>query len=120
MGQELRWTVVPAGPRRHDAVATTPHLLVCIGPNCAARGSGEMFSEVWAALERDQLAYYKSAGSVRCSATGCLGACAEGPTVASYPRHGEPLWWVAMTAKATVEVALALHNQVVNEQEPPA
>ena len=104
---------MPAGPRRHTAVATTPHLLVCIGPNCTARGAGELFSKVWSALERDQLAYYKSGGTVRCSASGCLGACAEGPTVASYPRTGEPQWWVGMTAEATVALAAELQADAV-------
>ena len=104
---------MPAGPRRHTAVATTPHLLVCIGPNCTARGAGEMFSKVWSALEHEQLAYYKTGGTVRCSASGCLGACAEGPTVASYPRTGEPQWWVGMTADATVALAAELQADAV-------
>ena len=72
-----------------------------------------MFSKVWSALEHEQLAYYKTGGTVRCSASGCLGACAEGPTVASYPRTGEPQWWVGMTADATVALAAELQADAV-------
>ena len=96
--------------RPHDVAAPTPHLLVCTGPNCAARGAGAMFSAVWAGLERDHLAYYKTGGSVRCTATGCLGACSEGPTVAAYGNDGTAQWWVAMTADATIALAAELHR----------
>ncbi len=104
-------------PRPLDVVATTPHLLVCIGPNCSARGAGEMFSQIWAGLERDGLAYYKATGSVRCTATGCLGACADGPTVASYPASGPPQWWVAMTADESLALARRLHEGTLQEPE---
>lgn len=76
-----------------------------------------MFSKVWAAMERDQLAYYKTSGTVRCSASGCLGACADGPTVASYPRQGSPQWWVGMNAESTIALAAELHAQAVNAPE---
>jgi (2Fe-2S) ferredoxin len=104
-------------PRAHDAVATTPHLLVCTGPNCAARGAGALFSNVWTALEREGLAYYKTGGSVRCTASGCLGACAEGPTVAAYPAQGEPQWWVGMNLDATVALANELHRRATESPE---
>lgn len=105
-------------PRPHDVVATTPHLLVCIGPNCSARGAGEMFSQIWAGLERDGLAYYKSTGSVRCTASGCLGACGEGPTVAAYPNTGPPQWWIAMTVDETLALARRLHDSTAQSAEP--
>lgn len=109
-----------SSPRPHDVVATTPHLLVCIGPNCSARGAGEMFSKIWAGLERDGLAYYKSTGSVRCTATGCLGACGEGPTVAAYPTTGPPQWWIGMTVDETLALARRLHNGTTPNAEPPS
>lgn len=104
-----------AEPRRVDAVATTPHLLVCIGPNCAARGAGEMFSKVWAGLESEHLAYYKTGGTIRCTASGCLGACESGPTVAAYPVSGEPQWWGRMTDSATLALAHTLHDDASGE-----
>jgi (2Fe-2S) ferredoxin len=76
-----------------------------------------MFSAVWAGLERDQLAYYKTGGSVRCTATGCLGACSEGPTVAAYSRDGSAQWWVEMTAEATIELAADLHRKHTSPKE---
>lgn len=77
-----------------------------------------MFSQIWAGLERDGLAYYKSTGSVRCTASGCLGACGEGPTVAAYPNIGPPQWWVAMTVDETLALARRLHDTTAERAEP--
>ncbi len=77
-----------------------------------------MFSKIWAGLERDGLAYYKSNGSVRCTATGCLGACGEGPTVAAYPNTGPPQWWIGMTVDETLALARRLHDGTTPNAEP--
>ncbi len=80
-----------------------------------------MFSKTWAALEREGLAYYKSNGSVRCTATGCLGACGEGPTVAAYPSGGPPQWWIGMTVEETLALARRLHTDAaLNPETSPS
>lgn len=68
---------------------TAAHLLVCVGPRCVERGSRELHARLWNALETESLAYYKSGGSVRMTATDCLGACESGPTVACYARRSD-------------------------------
>jgi (2Fe-2S) ferredoxin len=102
-----------------ETAITTPvaaHLLVCIGPSCAERGSRSMLADTWSTLEREDLAYYCSGGTIRLTATDCLGACAQGPTVMAYVRdrtdptimHEEP--YVAMTAASTATLARRCHG----------
>lgn len=68
---------------------TAAHLLVCVGPRCAERGSRDLHARLWDVLEAESLAYYKAGGSVRTTATDCLGACESGPTIACYARRSD-------------------------------
>ncbi len=60
-------------------------MLVCVDGRCAAKGSEGLYARLWSLLEENSLAYYKSGGSIRLTASSCLGACDYGPTVATYP-----------------------------------
>jgi (2Fe-2S) ferredoxin len=99
---------------------TRAHLLVCTGTDCAARGGRELFARSTAALERDGLAYYKTGGGVRLTESGCLGACAHGPTVAAYHDRGDgslaQAWYAGMDETKVLELARALDGR----RDPPA
>jgi (2Fe-2S) ferredoxin len=74
-----------------------------------------MFQEVWDALDREKLAYYRTGGSVRLTETGCLGACDLGPTIACYTANPQDArldqqWRVNMTAEKIVELARSVHQ----------
>lgn len=94
------------------------HLLLCTGPRCSRRGSGRVFEDAWSALEARALAYYKRGGTVRLTASGCLGQCSHGPTLVAY--HGDAqgrlseAWYVGIDAPALLRIARALHDG-----EPP-
>jgi (2Fe-2S) ferredoxin len=75
-----------------------------------------MFQEVWDALDREKIAYYRTGGSVRLTETGCLGACDLGPTIACYLANSDPAsnvltqtWRVNMTAEKIVGLARSVH-----------
>ena len=94
---------------------TAAHLLICVGPRCVANGSAQLFSEIWDALESEQIAYYRTGGSVRLTDSGCLGACELGPTVACYYRGSETAqltatWRVRMTFDSTLALARSVHR----------
>ena len=86
---------------------TRGHLLVCTGPSCAARGARELFERLWLRLELEQLAYYRSGGSIRLTECGCLGACSYGPSVTCYTAGGEA-WYAGMDEELTVGIARAI------------
>jgi (2Fe-2S) ferredoxin len=105
-------TIPPPGIPKTD---TSAHLLVCVGPRCTGRGARPMFQEVWDALDREKIAYYRTGGSVRLTETGCLGACDFGPTVACYTAKAntpslDQVWRVNMTAEKIVELARSVHQ----------
>ncbi len=92
---------------------TSGHLLVCQNNNCRARGADLLFVALQRALENERLAYYKTGGSLRFTATGCLGACSHGPIVACYrEREGrlEQGWYEAVTFPLAMRVARAMHE----------
>jgi (2Fe-2S) ferredoxin len=94
---------------------TAAHLLICVGPRCAANGAALMFQEVWESLDAEKLAYYRTGGSIRLTESGCLGACDFGPTVACYHRSSATdatmaqTWRIRMTTETTVSLARAVH-----------
>lgn len=92
---------------------TRAHLLLCTGPSCRRVGSAELFAHATAALEAHGLAYYASGGSLRFTESGCLGACASGPTVAAYYADGATLaqaWYAGMDREELLALAQALHD----------
>lgn len=97
------------GPRLFP---THGHVLVCTGPSCGARGARALFAELWAALERERLAYYTSGGRVRLTESGCLGACAHGPNLAVYRRDAggalEEAWYAGVDAASARAIAHAV------------
>lgn len=94
--------------------ATRAHVLLCTGPRCARAGSRRVLEQVTNALERTSVAYYKDGGSVRLTESGCLGACAYGPTAVAYHADGagglSEAWYVGMDAPRLVRLATALHR----------
>jgi (2Fe-2S) ferredoxin len=69
---------------------------------------------LWDDLEQEKLAYYRSGGSIRLTASSCLGACDFGPTVAVYAANGgsvTPSWHYEMTEESTMAMLRRLHNE---------
>lgn len=87
---------------------TSGHLLLCQNQNCRARGADLLLLALTRALEKEGLAYYKAGGSVRLTATGCLGACQFGPVLACY-RPPEEAWYEAVDLPLALRVARAVH-----------
>ena len=98
---------------------TRAHLLVCVGPQCGKRGSREVLARANAELEAGKLAYYTEGGSIRLTATSCLGACAHGPNLTAY--YGDTggslaeAWYAGVDSAGVKEIAEALHEG----REPP-
>lgn len=100
---------------------TSGHLLLCLNNNCRARGADLLHVALTNALENHKLAYYKTGGSLRFTATGCLGACGYGPILACYrERDGtlEEAWYENVTFGLALKVAKAVHEgeELPNEQ----
>lgn len=118
-------TVPPFGIPKTD---TSAHVLICVGPRCTERGARTIYQEVWAAFEKERLAYYQSGGSVRLSEAGCLGACEFGPTVACYSSTGlrnetggellTQTWRVDMTTDRIVDLARSIHDGARDHTTP--
>lgn len=68
---------------------------------------------LWNGLERERLAYHTSGGSLRLTASGCLGACQFGPNLTCYRKRDDGLleeaWYAGMDSSRCMEVARALH-----------
>jgi (2Fe-2S) ferredoxin len=93
---------------------TRGHLLLCQGPNCQARGARLLHTALWNALEKGALAYYKTGGTVRLTESGCLGACAAGPTLCVYRERGGSLeqgWYGAVDFTLARRVAQAVQDE---------
>jgi len=94
--------------------ATRAHVLLCTGPRCSMAGSRQLLAEATTELERRRVAYYRDGGTVRLTETGCLGACAFGPTVAAYYAGSDgkitEAWYVRMDREKVVALAEALHR----------
>ena len=106
-------TTGPTSPQPKH-FATRGHLLVCQNTNCQARGSGPLYRALWNALERDNLAYYKSGGSLRLTESGCLGACQFGPVMACYRTRGgelEQAWYAGVDVPLARAVAQAVQDE---------
>ncbi len=91
---------------------TSSHLLVCQNGSCKARGADLLYQALWKALERESLMYYKSGGSVRLTASGCLGACSYGPTLCVYRERAGALeegWYAAVDVPLALQIARAAH-----------
>lgn len=94
--------------------ATRAHILVCVGPQCSKRGSRELLARGTAALEKEHVVYYKTGGTVRLTATSCLGACAYGPNVTAY--YGDEAgqlreaWYAGVDDGRLSRIAKALHE----------
>jgi (2Fe-2S) ferredoxin len=100
---------------------TRAHVLLCTGPRCSRVGSRRVLEQANADLERTGFAYYKDGGSVRLTESGCLGACAHGPTAVAYyaASNGSGLreaWYVGMDRGRVARLVAALHEG----HEPPA
>jgi len=93
---------------------TRAHLLLCTGPDCARRDALSLLAACTQSLERLSLVYYKTGGSVRLTASGCLGACAYGPNVTAYYARGDgalaQAWYAGVTHDDVVALAQALHD----------
>ena len=94
---------------------TRAHVLLCTGPRCSRAGSRRVFEQATVDLERSAIAYYKEGGSVRLTESGCLGACAYGPTAVAY--YGAPAggglreaWYVGVDRGRLGRLARALHQ----------
>jgi (2Fe-2S) ferredoxin len=94
--------------------ATRAHLLVCVGPQCSKRGSRELLARATSHLETQKLAYYKEGGSIRLTATACLGACAHGPNLTAYFGDASgtlcEAWYSGVDDKRLSAIASALHE----------
>ncbi|MFC4455869.1 NAD(P)H-dependent oxidoreductase subunit E [Deinococcus sonorensis] len=93
---------------------THGHLLLCQHVNCEARGARLLYSALWNALDRERLAYFKSGGTVRLTASGCLGACSFGPVLCVYRERAGQLeegWYAAADLPLALQVARATHEQ---------
>ena len=101
--------------------ATRAHILVCVGPQCGKRGSRELLTRATSELEKAHVVYYKSGGTVRLTATSCLGACAHGPNVTAY--YGDDAgqlheaWYAGVDDTRLCTLARALHE---GEEAPTA
>jgi len=94
---------------------THGHLMLCQNTNCVQRGADHLRRVLGAALEREHLMYYKTGGTLRYTASGCLGACSSGPILACYhQREGqlEQAWYYGVTLPLALEVARAVQSGV--------
>ena len=100
---------------------TRAHVLLCTGPRCSRAGSKRLLDDTTVALERSGVAYYKDGGSVRLTESGCLGACAYGPTAVAYfgTEAGalSEAWYVGMDQRRLVRLATALHEGAAPPKE---
>lgn len=92
------------------------HLLVCTGPQCAARGGQSVFRATEHALEANHLVYYRRGGVLRLTESGCLGGCQHGPVACLYLR-GETDG--AFFHSFSVDTALAIGFAVQNDAPVP-
>lgn len=85
------------------------HVFVCTNERpasdprgcCKARGSEEVLAALKKAVKEKGLA-----GKVRANASGCLDACAQGPSVVVYP---DGVWYGGKLAQAEVEELVVSH-----------
>ncbi len=94
--------------------STHGHLMLCQNTNCVQRGADHLHRVLTVALEREHLMYYKKGGTLRYTASGCLGACSSGPVLACYRQRDGQLeqgWYYGATLPVALEVARAVHNE---------
>lgn len=73
------------------------HVLICRGPDCAARGAQDVYTAVAAAAERNGLHEEVTQGQ-----SGCVGpVCGQGPVVCCYPSGA---WYVAVSPDDAEEI----------------
>ncbi len=91
---------------------TRAHLLLCTGSSCRQRGAQELLAGLRVELESRFWAYYRAGGNLRLTASGCLGACSFGPTLAVYRPEGPEVqaWYYAATLPLALRVAEAARS----------
>lgn len=73
------------------------HVLVCRGPDCAARGAADVYTELALAAERQGLHEEVVQGQ-----SGCVGpVCGRGPVVCCYPTGA---WYAGVTPDDAEEI----------------
>jgi (2Fe-2S) ferredoxin len=106
---------LPSGRTAPPMPLTSAHVLVCVDGRCAARGAEVLHARLWDDLEQEKLAYYRSGGSIRLTASSCLGSCDFGPTVAVYADRGEAgwsgTWHHEMDEASTMTLLRELHRR---------
>ncbi|GAA4672513.1 (2Fe-2S) ferredoxin domain-containing protein [Gordonia humi] len=91
-GVPARDTTAPlTSPAWEDVPAFSRHVLICRGPRCSARGSGEMRRAFGEALDARGL----GDDDVLVTVTGCLYPCNRAPVAAVYPDN---VWYGRLTA----------------------
>jgi len=101
-GVPARDTTAPlTSPAWEDVPAFSRHVLICRGPRCSARGSGEMRRAFDEALDVRGL----DSDEVLVTVTGCLYPCNRAPVAAVYPDN---VWYGRLTADR-VERVIDLH-----------
>ena len=76
---------------------TRAHLLVCRGPDCAARDAQDVYTALADAVEERGLS-----GEVTQTQCGCVGPlCGSGPVVCCYPSGA---WYAPVTAGDAAEI----------------
>ncbi|MGI8748806.1 MAG: (2Fe-2S) ferredoxin domain-containing protein [Deinococcus sp.] len=93
---------------------TSGHLLLCGHTSCRERGSQKLYAGLWERLEAEHLAYHKSGGRVRLTASGCLGTGEWGPTLCVYRERAGQLeqgWYRGVDLPAALEIARAVQQE---------
>lgn len=92
--------------------------MVCQGPRCGALGSVVWFPHLIAQLEEKHVLYYKTGGSLRVTASTCLGGCSAAPVVLCYylsqGEHSSSgftnAWFGNVSLDSALDIALKIHN----------
>ncbi|WP_026918565.1 (2Fe-2S) ferredoxin domain-containing protein [Gordonia shandongensis] len=97
-GVPARSTTAPlVSPAWESVPGFTRHVLICRGPRCAARGSGETAEALKRELIREEL----GDDDVLVTHTGCMFPCVQAPVVAVYP---DDVWYAGLDADRVPEM----------------
>jgi (2Fe-2S) ferredoxin len=107
--------VLPSGRTAPSPPNAPVHAMMCVDGRCAAKGSEVLHARIWDALEQERLAYYRSGGTVRFTASSCLGSCDFGPTLAIYTTqttgHVDASWHHEMSESSILRLLRSLHAE---------